>query len=284
VQKPSQPGGVEPGARVVLIPRGFAKILFALERSERIYERHLMDWPCQAVQVAIFGTQTTAKPDALIPWMRVFKGSPDGFSSAVAGMPGASTAHGVIGNLHAVINFAHDRMDLILSAPPTGASADSPPLISDFEDALGVAISQGAELANGYQGNRFAVVGTFMSVHDSMAEANQALATELPRLQIPDDCWDPSYQMNIRKTLPEIGLANRLRRWSVGTIQMVQVQVGPTGASLLPSQAAKFVANAMIDVNSVPENPPQGDPVRILSALAGEMKSLKSASHDDPFA
>ena len=240
-----------------------------------------MDWPCQALQVALFGVQPSVKPDALIPWMRVFKGSPGGFNSAGSGTP--STAHGVSGNLHYLLQVAPDRIDLVVNAPPT-QNQDAPPIIGNFDEALEAATLRGIELAAGYPTVRYAVIGTFMSVVDTREESNAALVLEVPQANFPADCWDPSYQLNMRKELAGVGPVNRLRRWSGGMVQMIQIQIGAGAPTPLPAISPKFIATAVIDVNTTPENPPQGDAEHILKALADELKSLKFASHDALFA
>jgi hypothetical protein len=224
-----------------------------------------MDWPCQALQIVLFGAQPTPKPDALIPWMKVFKSSPNGFNSAGPGKP--SAAYGVSENLQFVMQAAPDRLDLVVTAPASDSDG-GPPLITDFDEALRLATLRGIDLAVGYPTIRYAVIGTFMSIVDTREEANKALGVELPQIGFPIDCWDPSYQLNVRKELPGIGPVNRLRRWSGGILQMIQIQFGAASPTSFPATNPKFIAAAMIDVNTPPESSPTGDAGHILGALA----------------
>jgi len=77
----------------------------------------------------------------------------------------------------------------------------------------------------------------------------------LPLIQFnPDIDTDIAWQINRPRTIPEIGVINRLSKWGIIQSGFLDIQIGvPTQMITAPVNPSEFAARVQIDVNTSPE-------------------------------
>lgn len=192
-----------------------------------------MTWHADSVHAVTFFNPVGA-PDALQPWLRMFRDPPSSFNSNGPNMPPGATASGLIGAYQVTISANVGRLEVALSPP--GTQNERPQGIVKVHEALDVLKGYAGQLLDVISPVRLAIVANLARRADSAAQAAQALRQDLPPLNlVPEDATDLQLALNIRKDFANLGSEqNRLCRWSTGVQQIytMQMTVGAAEPSL----------------------------------------------------
>lgn len=217
-----------------------------------------MPWQAGALQAVLFLEQTgvPAAPDALQPWLQVFRVSPQSYQQNPPGGPLVAQASGTLGNFQAALQAQPGRFDLTLT--PLNTPGAELPLIADVASALEVLTLHAHRLIEGKAVVRAACVLQLAQRVGSPEEGVSLVKTHVPLEAVPANATEIEIAFNIRKRLRSIdGLEmNRLCRWNTGIQQLFQVQINLDGTSRAVASNAINIVGFSVDVNSVPQSTP----------------------------
>jgi hypothetical protein len=235
-----------------------------------------MTWEAETIHGVIFQTPSGQTPDALQPWLRLFKSSPQSFQANPVGAPLGGTASGLVGSYNVIVVAQSGRLELILAAQPV---PDGPPQnMRDMEQALATLLVYLKTLLPDTSPVRVAIVANLARRTKDMLEATGLFSADTGlRQTIPHDAQDLSFALNVRKISADSSRQlNRLCRWGTALQQYVQLKI--TSGMGEPSLGVQeFPAETLqIDVNSAPSAAPFTVPEAsaILDEIAEEVKSL----------
>ncbi|MDR7148028.1 hypothetical protein [Rhizobium sp. BE258] len=239
-----------------------------------------MAWSSEFYQFAVF-TQPHEKQDAFQVWLDLFGSPPDNYQKATPDpLNPATQATGTFAGYQFQVQCAAGRIDVFL----LGTSGPlSFPVIASAEASLAVLREKANALAASRSVLRLALINQSFEDHQTLESANLRFSEVTDLTDIPDNAQDLNFGINVRKSFdnPTVAL-NRLCRWISMVKQMMQIQIGPTGAQepLAPIEQPSLIFN--LDLNTVirplPFNP--GSVSGIIEHLFAENLRLKEKGYE----
>lgn len=213
-----------------------------------------MVWSAQQLQFVLFTAPKPGQPDALQPWLKLFKSTPQNYQQSGPGAPQpTASASGVIGNFNVTVGAAPGRFDIILTSSDNTAEPDRPPLISDIEAGLGSLVAHATKFLEFEPSIRLALVTNLSEPVADLAASADKFRQLAGGLDFPPGATDLALQLNVRKTDPESGReVNRLCRWQTQLLQSFVVHFDGAFGQGAPIVKSTHAIGATFDINTVP--------------------------------
>lgn len=188
-----------------------------------------IDWQIESIRVTAF-VSGPLNPNTLEAWLEeVSENSPSKVNKTPSSFNGISRS--TAGFLR--INWAANRLDAILSSEePRSSEAIAP--ISEATSLFGRFVDRISEIGELTPVDRIALGLVLTFQVPSQSEGIDLLSPSLVNLNLPRSARDFLYRVNLpceSRTVDGVNL-NRLATWSVGHVQLIQVQLNPDGSQV----------------------------------------------------
>ena len=222
----------------------------------------------ESIQLVAF-LSVPPSEDALAIWQKAFGQPPSSFSTQ---MPGSTQAQGIIGAHSVTLVVQPIRVDVVVAGNSVGAPSPVPPVLTDLDSGLQLALTQMLKVVPLLKVGRAAAVIQGHTICSSGVDTVVELQKSLPGVRIPNACADLSYQVIVPRdsTRSHNRKLNQLCRWQ--TIQMQMFQLQPQAFSALN---ATFAAHTYIDIYGVDmEQLTDAEAASAVDEVAGRAKEI----------